>query len=105
MRHLNSLPSGQDQDVRIFDECARKSHCKDLQKVFGIPDKDLSHEVRQTELDCCMAVVQHWYIRGSHPPELYPITWGGMVNAWRGIKEDEFANQVQRSLQSLVKRE
>lgn len=104
MRHLDTLPAGQGKEVRILKECAKKSLCYDLQTTFGILDEALTNEVRQTELDCCMAVVQHWYIDGSYPPELYPITWGGMVKAWRSIGEDEFADEIQKSLQDLVNR-
>ena len=61
---------------------------KDLGKVFGFHLSLLStFETRRREdpEQCFDDVLSEWRSNGSVPPGSYPVTWGGLIGALRGL--------------------
>ena len=73
-------------------------HWRQLGEVFGF---SYSLQVRierrchgDTEM-CFDEVISQWQRNGSEPPEMYPVTWGGLIQALQDL------GTVSREVESL----
>ena len=78
---------------------------RDLGEVFGFSSSLLVSIERRCHRDpekCFDEVIYQWQRNGSDPPEMYPVTWGGLIQALRDL--GNVSNVVKRLSLALKNR-
>ena len=93
-----SKESNEVNEVRVIKECVQHNLCSKLQSMFGLGTDDISEHAKQKPEYCCQAVFQKWYIRGSNPKEVYPISWKSVVKVLKELHLQEVSSQLHSAL-------
>ena len=105
-QHFQSLKwrddSGQDKVYRFRQTFSPQ--WKDLGKQFGFKNSQLTIFEKRKQGDpplCLDEVLEYWLVNYSDPPEAYPVTWEGLVEA---LKDLDCVNREVKLLETALEK-
>lgn len=102
MRELQLIKwnkGGQEKQLKIIADTAPSWQV--LGTTFGLSPADLQgfqHQSMMNQQECYRSVLQKWLQNGSQPRVAYPVTWRGLIKAFRDSSLSEIADQLETAL-------